>query len=50
EDRWVVLYNPHLLLAWDGHVNTEYGASSLLPVYLYKYFFKGPDQTKFGID
>jgi hypothetical protein len=50
EDRWVVCHSPLILLQFDSHVNVEYGASSELPVYLYKYFYKGPDFTGFKID
>jgi hypothetical protein len=45
----VVLHCPFILLLWDAHANTEYGASWSLPVYLFKYFYKGPDTTGFKI-
>jgi hypothetical protein len=45
----IVQHAPVLLLLWDGHVNTEWGASWSLPVYLYKYFYKGTDRTRFRI-
>jgi hypothetical protein len=49
EDRWVVPHMPVVLLAWDGHANTEFGGSWALPVYLYKYFYKGFDTTRFRL-
>jgi hypothetical protein len=49
QDRWIVQHCPILLLLWDAHANTEYGASWSLPVYLFKYFYKGPDSTGFKI-
>jgi hypothetical protein len=39
-----------MVYLFDGHVNIEYGASSELPVYLYKYFYKGPDFTGWKVD
>lgn len=49
EDRHVVPHVRDLLLFWGGHINVEYCASSLMPVYLYKYLFKGPDSTRYNI-
>jgi hypothetical protein len=49
EDRWVVLHCPIILVAWGAHANTEYGGSWSLPVYLFKYFYKGPDSTGFKV-
>jgi hypothetical protein len=50
EDHWVVCHSPLILLQFNSHVNVEYGASLELPVYFYKYFYKGPDFTGFKID
>jgi hypothetical protein len=49
QDRWVVLHCPIILVAWSAHANTEYGGSWSLPVYLFKYFYKGPDSTGFKV-
>jgi len=40
-NRWVVPYNPSLLVALDSHVNVEVCASIRAIKYLYKYVFKG---------
>lgn len=48
-DAMIVPHTRGLLLMWDGHINVEYCASSLMPVYLYKYLFKGPDQAEYRV-
>ena len=46
DNRWVVPYNPYLLLKLDCHVNVILVTSGpLSPKYLYKYQFKGPDRV-----
>lgn len=49
DDRYVVPHVRDLLLFWHGHINVEYCASSLMPVYLYKYLFKGPDAARYQL-
>ncbi|XP_072077842.1 uncharacterized protein [Arachis hypogaea] len=41
--RWVVSYNPWLLLKYDCHINVEICSSIKSIKYLYKYCYKGPD-------
>lgn len=48
-DQYVVPHMRDMLLFWNGHVCVEYSASSLLPVYLYKYLFKGPDEARYRV-
>ena len=44
DNRWVVPYNPYILLRYDAHINLEIVSSILSVKYLYKYIEKGPDQ------
>jgi hypothetical protein len=45
DNRWIVPYNPHLLLRFNAHINVEYCASVKAVNYLYKYIFKGHDRA-----
>ncbi|XP_025625414.1 uncharacterized protein [Arachis hypogaea] len=45
DNRWVVPYNPWLLLKYDYHINVETCSSIKSIKYLYKYCYKGPDQV-----
>ena len=45
DNRYVVPYNPYLLLRFKSHINVEYCASIKAVKYLYKYIFKGTDQA-----
>ncbi|CAG8806897.1 19991_t:CDS:1, partial [Gigaspora margarita] len=49
-DAWVVPYNPILLLNLECHINFEIAFTVNLFMYLYKYFFKGPDYVKYNIN
>ena len=44
DNRWVVPYNPWLLLKYDCHINVEVFSSIKSVKYLYKYVYKGPDR------
>ncbi|KAI5392254.1 hypothetical protein KIW84_076877 [Lathyrus oleraceus] len=44
DNRWVVPYNPWLLLKYDCHINVEICISIKNNKYLYKYVYKGPDR------
>ena len=44
DNRWVVPYNPFILLKYDAHINLEIVSTVLSVKYLYKYIEKGPDQ------
>ncbi|KAI5438213.1 hypothetical protein KIW84_024094 [Lathyrus oleraceus] len=43
DNRWVVPYNPWLLLKYDCHINVEICSSIKSIKYLYKYVYKDPD-------
>ncbi|XP_025635794.1 uncharacterized protein [Arachis hypogaea] len=45
DNRWVVPYNPWLLLKYDCHTNVEIYSSIKSIKYLYKYCYKGPDRV-----
>jgi len=44
-NRWIVPYNPYLLLRYDCHINVEVCTSIKAVKYLYKYVHKGPDRA-----
>ena len=46
DNRWVVPYNPFLLLQYDAHINVEICTTIKSVKYLYKYVYKG--ECKFG--
>ena len=50
DNRWVVPYNPYLLHMFNCHINVEVCSSIKAVKYLYKYIYKGHDQTSFNID
>nr|CAH0113273.1 unnamed protein product [Daphnia galeata] len=43
DNRWVVPYNPWLLLKYDCHINLEFCASITTVKYIFKYVYKGHD-------
>ncbi|QHN83755.1 uncharacterized protein [Arachis hypogaea] len=45
DNRWVVPYNPWLLLKYDCHINVEICSSIKSIKYLYKYCYNGPDRV-----
>ncbi|KAI5390621.1 hypothetical protein KIW84_075788 [Lathyrus oleraceus] len=45
DNRWVVPYNPWLLLKYDCHINVEICSSIKSIKYLYKYVYNGPDRV-----
>jgi hypothetical protein len=48
EDRWVVPYMPCLLQYMNCHIHVDVCSSVTVFMYLYKYLFKGSDQTQFN--
>ena len=44
DNRWIVPYNPALLLKYKGHVNAEMVNTIMTTKYIHKYFTKGPDR------
>ena len=49
DHRWVVPYNPYLLMKYDAHINVEHCASIKAIKYLHKYVFKGSDMANIEI-
>ncbi|KAK8929000.1 hypothetical protein KSP39_PZI017797 [Platanthera zijinensis] len=49
DNRWVVPYNPWLLLKYNCHINVEICSSIKSIKYLYKYVYKGPDCVAFEV-
>ena len=43
DNKWVVPYNPYLLLKYNCHINVEVCASIKSVKYLFKYVYKGHD-------
>jgi hypothetical protein len=50
DNRWVVPYNPVLLMRYNCHINVEICSSIKSVKYLYKYIYKGHDRTSFTVD
>ena len=49
DNRWVVPYNPYLLLRFNAHINVEICSTVQSVKYLYKYILKGNDTASFEI-
>ena len=45
DNRWIVPYNPYLLMKYDCHLNVEVCNSVAAVKYLYKYVYKGHDRV-----
>ena len=50
DNRWVVPYNPVLLMRYNCHINVEICCSIKSVKYLYKYIYKGHDRASFSIE
>ncbi|XP_066160632.1 uncharacterized protein [Oryza sativa Japonica Group] len=50
DNRWVIPYNPGLLMRYNCHINVEACASIKSVKYLYKYVYKGHDGASFSVD
>lgn len=49
DNRWVVPYNPYLLLKYRSHINVEVCASVQAIKYIHKYVYKGADRTTIAV-
>ena len=50
DNRWVVPYNPKLLMMLNCHINVEASSSITSVKYLFKYIYKGHDKQVMHID
>ena len=50
DNRWVLLYNPGLLMTLNCHINVEICSSIKVIKYLYKYIYKGHDVASCMVD
>ncbi|XP_051220245.1 uncharacterized protein [Lolium perenne] len=50
DNRWVVPYNPGLLMLYNCHINVEACSSIKAVKYLFKYIYKGHDRASFSVD
>jgi hypothetical protein len=46
DNRWVVPFNPSLLMLYNCHINVEISSSIKAVKYLYMYIYTGPDVTQ----
>lgn len=49
-NRWVVPYNPYLLMKYNAHINVEMCNTITAVKYLYKYIYKGYDRAIVQLD
>ena len=50
DNRWVVPYNPYLLMKYDAHVDVEVCATVKSIKYLFKYIYKGHDCANVNLE
>jgi hypothetical protein len=50
DNRWVVPYNPSLLMRYNCHINVEACSSIKAVKYLFKYIYKGHDKASFAFE
>jgi hypothetical protein len=50
DNRWVVPYNPKLLMCYNCHINVETCCNIKSIKYIYKYIYKGHDNASFSIE
>jgi hypothetical protein len=50
DNRWVLPYNPGLLMRYNCHMNVEACSSIKACKYLFKYVYKGHDHAKFSVE
>ncbi|XP_024990536.1 uncharacterized protein LOC112524820 [Cynara cardunculus var. scolymus] len=50
DNRWVVPYNPKLLMMFNCHINVEVCSSIISVKYVFKYVYKGHDKQVIHVD
>ena len=50
DNRWVVPYNPGLLMRYNCHVNVEACSNIKVVMYMYKYVYKEHDRASFSVE
>jgi hypothetical protein len=50
DNRWVIPFNPSLLMLYNCHINIEICSSIKAVKYLYKYKYKGPNGASYFVD
>ncbi|KAL8128883.1 hypothetical protein V2J09_018038 [Rumex salicifolius] len=50
DNRWVIPYNPFLLVEFDCHLNVDICSNVKAVKYIYKYVYKGHDKICFDIE
>jgi hypothetical protein len=50
DNRWVVPFNPSLLMLYNCHINVEICSSIKAMKYMYKYIYRGPDGASYSVD
>jgi hypothetical protein len=50
DNKWVIPFNPSLLMLYNCHINAEICSSINAVKYLYKYIYKGPDGASCSVD
>jgi hypothetical protein len=50
DNRWVVPYNPYLLMRYNWHISIEVCSSIKVVKHLFKYIYKGYDHAYFVIE
>ena len=50
DNKYVVPYNPYLLMKYNAHIKVEICSSIVSCKYFYKYVYKGPNMASLGVE
>jgi hypothetical protein len=50
DNRWVIPFNPSLLMLYNCHINVEICSNIKAVKYMYKYVYKGPNGASYSVD
>jgi hypothetical protein len=50
DNRWIIPFNPSLLMLYNCHINVKIYSSIKAMKYLYKYIYKGPDGASYSVN